>query len=128
MLVPAISSHSKQKPPIPRDLLLRMKDAVLGPRYDLSVAFVSPREMRRLNATYRGVDAPTDILSFPLSNESGEVLLCMREVTRRASQFQRTPQIYLRFLVIHGLLHLKGCAHGSRMEEQEIKFRKKFGI
>ncbi len=84
--------------------------------------------MRRLNKTYRGVDAPTDILSVPLSSESGEILLCMSEVTRRAPQFRRTAQTYLRFLVIHGLLHLKGYAHGRRMEQQEVKFRKKFGI
>jgi ssRNA-specific RNase YbeY (16S rRNA maturation enzyme) len=52
----------------------------------------------------------------------------MSEVTRRAPQFGRTAQGYLRFLVIHGLLHLKGYAHGRRMEAQERKFRKKFRV
>ncbi|HEY4508219.1 MAG TPA: rRNA maturation RNase YbeY [Candidatus Paceibacterota bacterium] len=123
----SFSNFPKHQPSL-RAFLLSAKDAALGSSYELSVAFVSPREMRGLNATYRGVDAPTDILSVTLSDESGEILFCVSEVARRAPQFQHTPQMYLRLLVIHGLLHLKGYAHGRRMEAQERKFRKKFKI
>lgn len=105
-----------------------MKNAVLGKTYELDVAFVSEKEIRRLNRIYRDKNKSTDILSFPLSKEEGEIIFCMKEVEAKAPLFARTVSNFLKFLFIHGLLHLKGMAHGSRMEREEIKFRKKFGI
>jgi probable rRNA maturation factor len=105
-----------------------MKSAVLGRAYELSVAFVDEGVMRKLNSTYRNKRSSTDILSFPLSRRSGEILFSMGDVEKRAKMFGRAPLNFLAFLVIHGLLHLKGYAHGSKMEREEIKFRNKFGI
>ncbi len=101
---------------------------MLGKRYDLSVAFVPVREMRRQNRLYRGKDRATDILSFPLSKKSGEIIFCLSEVKKEAKQFKRTPENFLLFLLIHGLCHLKGYTHGSTMEYAEAKLRKKFGV
>ena len=111
-----------------RALFSRMKDTVLGKSYRLSVAFVGKAEMRRLNRTYRKQDCPTDILSFPLSTDEGEVVFCTEEIRSQAPEFGRTPKNFLSFLFIHGLCHLKGMTHGSRMEGEEGKIRKKFGI
>ena len=106
----------------------RITVAILGERYEASIAFVSPHEMRRLNRLYRGTDAPTDILSFPLSQSAGEILFCRSEVAKEAKRFGRTPANFLLFLLIHGLLHLKGFAHGGKMERAERMLRKKFGV
>lgn len=116
------------KPRISRAFLLDAKDAVLGKSYELSVAFVASVEMKKLNKRFRQKFEATDILSFPLSPASGEIVFCMEEVEAQAPLFERTSANFLKFLFIHGLLHLKGYRHGSRMERQEIKFRKKFGI
>lgn len=107
---------------------LRIKTAILGQRYNLSVAFVLPKEMRRLNRRYRNKDAATEILSFPLSESSGEIIFCQPEVQKKARLFNRTPRSFLLFLLIHGLLHLKGSRHGSKMEREEHKFQRKFVI
>ena len=123
-----IAHRTHPRTRVKRALLSEMKDAVLGKKYVLSVAFVSPAEMKNLNGKLRGKPLPTDILSFPLSQNSGEILLCAKEVRKQALLFGRTPENFLLFLFIHGLLHLKGYAHGSRMEHEEIKFQKKFGI
>ena len=106
----------------------RITAAILGDRYEASIAFVSPREMRRLNRLYRGKDEATDILSFPLGKKSGEILFCRSEVTKEAKRFGRSPANFLLFLLIHGLLHLKGFAHGGKMERAERMLRKKFGV
>ncbi len=111
-------------PPVAREIAA----AILGDDYAISIAFVPPREMRRLNRLYRGTDAPTDILSFPLSPCAGEILFCRSEAAKEAKRFGRTPANFLLFLLIHGLLHLKGLRHGSKMEGEEIVFRKKFGV
>ena len=105
-----------------------MKNAVLGKRYRLDVALVDRAEIRRLNRTYRGRNSSTDILSFPLSPDEGQIVLCLSEVAAQARFFSRAPSNFLKFLFIHGLLHLKGMTHGGRMEREEEKFRKKFNI
>ncbi len=116
------------RPRVSRVLLSSLKDAVLGKRYELSIAFVDEKEMRRLNKKYRKKLASTDILSFPLSKNSGEIVFCMKDVVKQAPLFGRTVPNFLKFLFIHGLVHLKGYAHGSRMERQERKFRKECNV
>lgn len=128
MLYVTYASRSASGPRIPRNLFRDIKNAVLGPRYELSVAFVSSHTMRKLNRRYRGKSSSTDILSFPLSEQSGELMFSIVDVRKRAPLFGRSSSEFLPFLLIHGLLHLKGYAHGSKMEAQERKFRKKFNV
>lgn len=96
-----------------------IKEKMLGKRYELSIAFVGDTRMRTLNRTYRGKDASTDVLSFPLSSDSGEIIFSMARVTQKAKKFSLTPREYLAYLFIHGILHLKGLEHGRTMEKLE---------
>lgn len=107
---------------------MEIKEAVLGPDYDLSLVFTTAKKMRELNRTYRQIDQPTDILSFPLSKSSGEIFICKSEAKKMMSEFSRPYENFLLFLFIHGLVHLKGYDHGTKMEKMEIKFRKQFGV
>lgn len=103
-----------------------MKDAVLGKDYDLSVAIIDDEEMQTLNREHRDKDYVTDILSFPYDEKSGEIFLNLNACKKKAAEFDRTYENYLGFVFIHGLVHLKGYDHGSKMESIEAKFRKKF--
>lgn len=105
-----------------------MKDKILGKKYDLTLVFVSTKEIRRLNKQYRKKDFPTDILSFKIDNGAGEILMNETSAKKEAKKFEREYFNFLQFLFIHGCLHLKGFTHGSRMESEERKFRNKFGI
>jgi probable rRNA maturation factor len=106
----------------------KIKEAVLGKEYDLSFSFIGPKKMRELNRTHRSKDYATDILSFELEKNAGEIFICKSAAAKKAKLFGRTPSNYLSFLFIHGLCHLKGMAHGATMERQERKIRKLFGI
>jgi rRNA maturation RNase YbeY len=106
----------------------KIKDKILGKDYDLSWAFISPEEIQKMNLTYRKMDKPTDILSFPLSETEGEIYLCEEEARKEAVNFDRDYDNFIDFLFIHGCVHLKGYDHGSTMERIEAKFRKEFGI
>ncbi|MCR4311124.1 MAG: rRNA maturation RNase YbeY [Candidatus Taylorbacteria bacterium] len=119
---------NKTKGKLPSLPFSDMKSAVLGKSYELSVVFVSQSVIRKLNATHRGKNTATDILSFPLSRKEGEIFLNCTEAKKEARKFGRTFENFIGFLFIHGLVHLEGFDHGSRMEAQEIKFRKKFGM
>ena len=105
-----------------------MKDAILGKKYELSLVIVSKSEIKELNEKYRGINKPTDILSFPLSSKEGEIFINLDMAKIEAKKFNRTYENFLGFLFIHGLVHLKGFDHSSTMESIEARFRNKFGI
>ena len=105
-----------------------MKDDVLGKEYELSLVFVGEKLGRTLNFQYRQKDYATDILSFPVSKNFGEIFICPKALILKAKEFGRTPSNYLRFLFIHGLFHLKGLDHGAIMERQEANIRKKYNV
>lgn len=105
-----------------------MKDAILGKKYELSLVIVSKSEIKKLNKKYRGIDKPTDILSFPLSSNEGEIFINLDMAKIEAMKFDRSYENFLGFLFIHGLVHLKGFDHSSTMESIEACFRNKFGI
>ena len=100
-----------KSPLLPRGIKTYLKDFALGPDYDLSVAWVSTRVIHKINLTYRNKDKPTNILSFPLGPNEGEILLC-----RVMMEDQEAIPLF-----IHGLVHLKGYDHGSRMKREEKK-------
>ena len=106
----------------------QMKDATLGTRYELSLVFCGDKLSRRLNRTHRSKDKPTNILSFPVDKNSGEIFIDLRVVRREHKKFERNFENFLAFLFIHGLVHLKGMDHGSRMEREESKIRRSFNI
>ncbi len=111
-----------------KTLFEQIKEAVLGKKYELSFAFVSAKKIQEFNKIYRQINKPTDILSFPLSKDSGEMLICKSEAKKEMIKFGYKFEPFIIFLYIHGLVHLKGYDHGAKMEKIEEKFRKKFGV
>ena len=105
---------------------LLIKEDILGKEYILSLAFISKTKSKFLNNKYRGKNNPTNILSFPLSKKEGEILICPDVVKTETRKFGRTYRELLGFLVIHGMLHLKGYEHGRNMDELEKFYCKKF--
>jgi ssRNA-specific RNase YbeY (16S rRNA maturation enzyme) len=60
----------------------------------------------------------SNVLAFPLSKTSGEILIC------KAAAKPYTVE----YLFIHGLLHLKGHKHSATMEREENRLLKQFGL
>ncbi|MFA6256814.1 MAG: rRNA maturation RNase YbeY [Candidatus Paceibacterota bacterium] len=123
-----ISITNKTRVPFPRLPVLEIKQEILGEKYSLSIVFVSNAKSRELNKAYRGKDKATNILSFPLTKSAGEIVLCPAVITREAKErkFDKNFRELVGFLVIHGMLHLKGNVHSSRMEKAENKYDQKY--
>ena len=121
-----ISITNKTKGKLPRLPFVRLKNEILGEKYEVSIVFVTPKESHKLNLTHRQKDKPTNVLSFPLSKNSGEIFIDQKTSAKDAPNFDMTETKFLLFLVIHAMLHLKGYEHGSTMEKQEKKFLKIF--
>lgn len=111
---------------LPNVPFLEIKDKLLGKSYELTVTFCTPQESQDRNKTYRDKDYPTNILSFPLDEHTGEIYICLSIARRDAKKFDMTYEQFLHLLVIHGCLHLKGHDHGSTMDSLEEKHLKQF--
>lgn len=103
----------------------KIKNDILGKDYSLSVAFVSAKKSKEINKLYRKKDRPTNVLSFSLYKDEGELVLCNDIIKKEAKNLGKTYTEWLLFLVIHGMLHLKGMAHSSKMERAEKLYYKK---
>ncbi len=104
---------------LPSVPFLALKEKILGKKYELSIRFVAPAEAQALNIAHRQKDYVPNTLSFPLSDSSGEIILCRSAMRKEFKQFDMTYEQYLVFIVIHSMLHLKGYEHGSIMERKE---------
>ena len=99
----------------------------------VTVRIVGAAEGRRLNRAYRGVDRPTNVLSFPYGGDEGDLVLCHPVVVREAREQGKPLWTHYAHLVVHGMLHLRGMDHGTRdaaarMERAEIRILAAFGV
>lgn len=100
---------------------------------EVSISFVRSAEMRSLNASWRGIDAPTDVLSFECDGldgageqdplELGDVILCPEVIAAQAADFGNTPVEECRLMLVHGLLHLVGYDHMNEGDAAEMEGR-----
>lgn len=105
-----------------------MKTAVLGARYELSLSFVGATRAQALNVKYRNKTYVPNVLSFPLTEGVGEIIICPTVAKREAKKFNLSVDGYIAYLFIHGLVHLKGHDHGDTMDKLEQKFLRQFKI
>ena len=98
---------------------LRMKERVLGKRYDCSLVIAGDAYTQKLNRIYRKRGYIPNVLSFPLEQKSGEIILNVRQAKRECTARGESLRFFVALLFIHSLLHLKGHRHGGIMERQE---------
>lgn len=101
---------------------------------DLSLSVLSQADMQNVNKEYRDIDSATDVLSFPLWEESGvfvppadweslplgDILVCPDVVARDAEEEKKTFIEELTLVICHGMLHLVGFDHDNEEREKEM--------
>ncbi|PCI90329.1 rRNA maturation RNase YbeY [Candidatus Kaiserbacteria bacterium] len=97
----------------------KIKKAILGSSYELSLVLMGDTLATRLNKEHKNRPGPTNILTFPIAKNEGEIFLNVRRAIRDSKKFGHTPHQHIAFLFIHGCLHLKGTEHGTSMEKRE---------
>jgi len=113
---------------------------------ELCIVLANDAFVRDLNKTYRGKDAPTNVLSFPARSIPyaagpepmgfrllGDIVLARETLEREASEQGKQIEHHVAHLVVHGLLHLLGQDHedmheAETMEELERQILKALGI
>ena len=112
--------------PSPRFAYSTVAEEVL-PGWDISLVFVGPTQARALNEQLRAKSYVPNVLSYEVGERSGEILVCLAEAEKQAPAHSMTPREFVLYLFIHGLLHLKGRAHGATMERCERTLMARFG-
>lgn len=149
-----ISNHQKavKIPTGVRMLVRRCCNAVLQLEEfpypaEISVVFIDNAQIHELNRDYRGKDAPTDVLSFPLSEGDhyefnhdtgavllGDVAISMETAVEQADKYGHSLEREIGFLTAHSVLHLLGYDHENgglervRMREKEEQVMTQLGL
>lgn len=107
-------------------------------RGELSILFADDDAIRQINARWRGIDKPTNVLSFPAAGGPpapvlGDIALALETVTREAGLEAKPFDHHLSHLIVHGLLHILGYDHQSdeeadKMEAIEIRILERLAI
>ena len=105
-----------------------MKQKILGSKYELSLAFVGKDRAATLNKINRHKSYTPNVLSFPLTEDVGEIIICPETAKKEASKFRLSTDGYVAYLFIHGLLHLKGYDHSDTMDKLECQYLHVFNI
>ncbi|HEX9803452.1 MAG TPA: rRNA maturation RNase YbeY [Gammaproteobacteria bacterium] len=111
--------------------ILRWVAAAVGDAMEeaqLTVRITDEAEIRELNATYRGKDYATNVLSFPFEAPPGvdipllgDIVVCAAVVAREAAEQGKPLQAHWAHMVIHGTLHLLGYDHIEEVDAEEME-------
>ncbi len=102
---------------------------------DVSITFVTDERIHELNRDFRGIDRPTDVLSFECDNvpfededvasaveyELGDIVIAPDVAVRQTAEYGTTFEEEVTLLTVHGLLHLCGYDHIEDDEAEEME-------
>ena len=141
-------TNEQERYPIGYSLKMLIRRAVLasleyegfGADTEVSVTFTDNEGIRAINSEFRGIDAPTDVLSFPLTDYEavdfpvadepaaslGDIVLSLERADEQARQFGHSFEREVAFLTVHSMLHLLGYDHvNSEQEDAEMRRRQR---
>ncbi|PQF21972.1 rRNA maturation RNase YbeY [Enterococcus mundtii] len=115
------------------------KKLSLSDETEMSVTFMDNPSIQEINRTYRGKDAPTDVISFALEDEGedeipvifeeydepmprvlGDIMISIDRAKEQAEEYGHSYDRELGFLAVHGFLHINGYDHMTPEDEAEM--------
>ncbi|WZL75013.1 rRNA maturation RNase YbeY [Clostridiaceae bacterium 35-E11] len=97
---------------------------------EVSISLVDNKEIHHLNKTYRGVDKPTDVLSFPQYEcfenihgtiYLGDIVISLEKALEQANEFEHSFEREVVFLTVHSMFHLMGYDHEGIEDTQRMR-------
>ncbi|MDI9442036.1 MAG: rRNA maturation RNase YbeY [Firmicutes bacterium] len=103
----------------------------LDPEAEVSLSFVDNETIRGLNDQYRGIDEPTDVLSFPQDDDLplelpyilGDIVISLERAAEQAQEYGHGLEREVLYLAVHGLLHLIGYDHQTEEDKSAMRAR-----
>ncbi len=128
----AISDTKTDLPPLETMKKWAMEALLYGGRTkdsEITIRIVSDDEIQTLNKTYRHLDKPTNILSFPFEMPEGiddlpllgDLVIAYNVTLKESIEQHKTFEEHLAHLIVHGCLHLLGYDHIDEKERLEME-------
>ena len=106
---------------------------------EVSVTLTDDDAIRELNRSYRQIDRPTDVLSFPLYEKDeleaaespvalGDVVISLERAEKQAAEYGHSPERETAFLTVHSILHLLGYDHETSEADEADMFARQEAI
>ena len=125
--------HIETEVPFAEELLdgaarAALQYAAQPPEAELSIILTNDARLHELNLNYLGVDAPTDVLSFPASETDpetgapylGDILISVPRARAQAEAAGHALESEVQLLVVHGVLHLLGHDHAEAEDKDRM--------
>lgn len=97
----------------------------LGNDTEVAVLVASSEEISDLNARFRGLAKPTDVLSFPADEDAGpflgDIAICPQVIAADAQALSLRLQDHMTHILLHGVLHLLGLDHEAEEDAAEME-------
>ena len=109
------------------EALVKEKTIFWHEKYRIEVSLVGGKKIRAFNKLYHHKDVETDVISLSYFKKSqsddfvGEIFISLPYARRQAKKISQSVSEELRFLFIHGLLHIFGYDHKKPAEEERMK-------
>ena len=141
-----IISNSPEELSFPEEIEANVRAAaeMVGQLYgvengEVSVTLTNNEYIHTLNKEYRGIDRPTDVLSFALNeseepdmvdgpavNVLGDLIISVERAEEQAADYGHSLRREVAFLTVHGMLHLLGYDHMEDEEREEMEAEQRF--
>ncbi|MCC0631417.1 MULTISPECIES: rRNA maturation RNase YbeY [unclassified Clostridioides] len=140
-----ILDDRQDKLEVNEELIEKIKDIILecldyegyDDNYEVSLSFVDNKEIHELNREYRGVDRPTDVLSFPLLSDDfedieleeeslGDIVVSLERALEQSIEYNHSFEREVCFLICHSMFHLLGYDHDTDENTKEMREKEEY--
>ena len=110
-----------------RRAVVKAADVLSTPSSELAIVLTDDSTIRQLNRDWRGVDAPTNVLSFPAGRAGGatpfigDIVLAYETIAGEAHAERKPFAHHIAHLAVHGFLHLLGYDHVRKKDAEEME-------
>lgn len=117
-------------------------EGLMNTKLYVNVIFTDLEGIRSINNTYRNIDKPTDVLSFPMFEPSeiealkqeenhveevlGDIIIATEKVEEQAKEYGHSFQRELAYLIVHGFYHLMGYDHIKEEDKKKMRPKEEF--
>ena len=104
----------------------------------ITITLTTKEEIRQINKTYRNIDRPTDVLSFPMFEKDeldrkikendfmhedvlGDIIISIEQVENQAKEYGHSFERELSYMIVHGFYHLMGYDHIEEKDKEKMR-------
>lgn len=107
-------------------------------KMSITIILTTPKQIQHINKTYRGIDKPTDVLSFPMFEKDeldqkiknndfaqedilGDIIISIERVEEQAKEYEHSFERELSYMLVHGFYHLMGYDHIQEADKMKMR-------